>query len=375
MTAVSVPVPATRRREMVDLRLRPVAWPAVLGLAVVMVYADVFLVVSLRQAAGAIERTSDPFTSWLRESTLLLPTYVVAVLCARAVAGRRQSARPGDRPWVATGLTLVGLGTVVGVLVLAASSVYDYRLEVALLEHTAHVGCSADCLESQRASTGALQLKSVGYGSAIMLVTNLVAVGWLAALTGGRLPLDRLKAARWARASTGVHRPDTLTALTAATLAGAAVVHAAVVPAHIALWPAAGAFFVMLACVQAGAAAAVLRRRRASSSWATIASSVPLAIWVWSRTAGLPWGPDAGQAEPLGLADSVVATLELATLVLIRRGARQRHPTGSDPPLVAEGTRIALVVLVAVIALGLGGSGIGWLDVTGGAGHGPSAGE
>ena len=86
---------------------------------------------------------------------------------------------------------LVGVGTLVGVLALAASSLYDYRLELALLGHTAHGSCVADCLDSQRTSTAVLQLKSLGLGSALILATNLVVVGWVAALLGGRLRLDR----------------------------------------------------------------------------------------------------------------------------------------------------------------------------------------
>jgi hypothetical protein len=376
MTAVSRPPQAAMRPQVARPRVydatRDVAWLTVLGLAASMAFADMFWVVSLRQVAGAIERTSDPFSDWLRESILLLPTYVVAVLCVRVVRRRRTpSAAAGGTSRVGTALVLVGAGTVVGVLALAASSLYDYRLELALLGHTAHGSCVADCLASQRTSTALLQLKSLGLGSALILATNLVVVGWVAALLGGRLRLDRSRDPRPPRRRTGVHHRDGVTVVLASSLVGAAVLHAAVVPEHASEWPVAGAFFVALAGVQAGAAVAVVHHG-GPFSWRTAAlvSAVPLAIWLWSRTVGLPWGPEAGAAEPLGVADLAAGTLELATLVLVGSWARQRrHPLAGRPLLTVDTTLIALVALVAVTALGLGGSGLDWLDLTSGTGH------
>ena len=43
-----------------------VPWFTVVPLAVVMAYATGFWLVSLRGAIGAIERTQEPFASWLR---------------------------------------------------------------------------------------------------------------------------------------------------------------------------------------------------------------------------------------------------------------------------------------------------------------------
>ena len=372
MTSAIHPVPVEAGRGARDPLSRGVAWPTVLFLAAAMAYADVFWMVSLREAAGAIERTSDPFADWLRESTLLLPSYVVAVLAARAV--RRRGDPPGEgeaRSFAATALALAGLGTVVGVLVLAASSFYDYRLEVALLEHTTHTGCLEACVESQRTSTLALQLTSLGYGSAIILATNLAAVGWIAALLGGRLRLDGSGASRRPRVATAMRPRDGLTTVIAATLLGAAVLHGAVVPEHVAQWPVAGAFFMVLACAQAAAAVAVLRHSgRSSWTGAVLVSAVPLVTWLWSRSVGLPWGPDAGTAEQPGLADLASVALELATLALLATRLRRRRPDRS-PPVTADRTRLAVVALVAVTALGLGGSHLAWLDVTSGDDHGP----
>jgi hypothetical protein len=377
MTAVGRPPQTAMRPEVVQpgtgVDPRRVAWLTVLGLAASMAFADMFWAVSLRQVAGAVERTSDPFTSWVRESMLLLPTYVVAVLCVRVVRRRRTpSAATDGRPRVATALALVGVGTMVGVLALAASSLYDYRLELALLGHTAHGSCVADCLESQRTSTAVLQLRSLGLGSVLILATNLVVVGWVAALLGGRLPLDRPEDERPPLRRTRFHPRDGLTVVLAASLVGAAVLHAAVVPEHASEWPVAGAFFVALACVQVGAAGAVVHHGgRASWTAAAVVSVVPLAIWTWSRTIGLPWGPEAGAAESLGAADLAAGTLELATLVLAGSWAWQRRRARGRPLLTVDATLIALVALLAVTALGLGGTGLDLLDLTSGTGHGP----
>jgi hypothetical protein len=107
-----------------------------------------------------------------------------------------------------------------------------------------------------------------------------------------------------------------LRAVVACTLLGAAVIHAAQAPSHLAEWWAAGVTFVGLAVTQAllGAAAAVGTDRRV---W-LLAQAVSLAtigLWALSRTVGLPVGPEAGEPEPVGRADLVAVALEAATVL------------------------------------------------------------
>jgi hypothetical protein len=78
----------TERPGTLPGRLSIIPWLTVLPLAVVMAYADGFWIISLRGAAGAIERTGQPFATWLRESTLTLPIFVIAVLGALTLAAR-----------------------------------------------------------------------------------------------------------------------------------------------------------------------------------------------------------------------------------------------------------------------------------------------
>src|SRR5262245_51542137 len=111
-----------------------VPWSTVIPLAVVMAFGDGFWVISLRGAVGAIERTQTPFSSWLRESTELVPIYAVAVLGALLLAMRWFGAGSrGTRAIVATGALVAAAGTVAGAAVLAASAWYDYHLQVAQL--------------------------------------------------------------------------------------------------------------------------------------------------------------------------------------------------------------------------------------------------
>ncbi|MGZ5399379.1 MAG: hypothetical protein ACXWDM_05150 [Nocardioides sp.] len=334
-----------------------VAWGTVVGVAVVMSFADLFWVVSLREAAGAVERTSHPFAEWVRESTLLVPSFVLAVLVARAVAVPRYGPAPRRAGHVAATAALVALvGTLLGVLLLAASSAYDYALESTMLHQVGgHGSCDSACLDAQQQATAELQLASVGYGSAIILVTNLLLMVWLVALAGGRLRLGRSR------------RPTTLrsTQVVAAGLVGAAVVHLAVVPEHVRGWPAAGVFFVVLAAAGAAVAAAVLRWPSRGPLLAAVAvCAVPLAVWLCSRTIGLPLGPEAGATEPVGLADTATAVLELAVILVAVRLFRGDRGSVPRPEMSRDAARMALVAVVAVTAWGLADSGISWLDVS-----------
>ena len=178
--------------------LSAVPWPTVLPLAVVLAYVDWFWVVSLRLAAGSIERTQGPFASWLRESTLLLPVFVLAVIGALALAARWFGpALRKPKLVVATALLVVAAGTLVGVAALVASSAYDYHLQADQLARKAasmhHAGSHASLLPLQQQGSLNLQVKAVGLGSGILLATNLVLVGWVVAFRGGQLDVPKTR--------------------------------------------------------------------------------------------------------------------------------------------------------------------------------------
>jgi hypothetical protein len=105
---------------------------------------------------------------------------------------------------------------------------------------------------------------------------------------------------------------------------GAAAIHFAVVPEHLEEWPAAGLFFVVLAIFQAAWAVAYLWR---PSRWAIavgiLANLATAALWLVSRTIGLPFSPEPWVPEEIGLLDVVASALELFLVVGLLVAARR----------------------------------------------------
>ena len=141
--------------------------------------------------------------------------------------------------------------------------------------------------------------------------------------------------------------------LLVATQFGAAAVHAAVVREHLDHWPTAGLFFVLLAVAGFAVGTALLRRVDALRLLAALALSVgPLLVWLVSRTAGLPFGPEAGVPEQVGLTDAAACLLELAgvgaALILLRPAPRLRDRA---LPAAAQLAGLGLVAAVTVVGL------------------------
>lgn len=336
-----------------------VPWSTVVAVAVVVSYANGFWTVALRGAVGAIERAQEPVGPWVRESTLLLPVYLLAVLAALTLAMRWfGSGSRRVRDTTGTVLLVVAAVTVVGVGVLVANAAYDYHLQAAHVAavdaiHGGCPGCLADRLDAARA----LQVRAVGLGGLLVLASTLVLVGLVVALRGGRLGLSLRPYAE----PRPLGRSDDLRVLLAAGLLGAAVIHAAVAPAHLAEWHAAGVFFVLASVAGAVVALLVVVRYRAGVAVAAVVVSAgPFVLWLISRTAGLPVGPEAGVSEHLGIADGAASVLEavtlVAALVLLRLGVPRGHGRPQPLALSHHLTRLAVVGLLAVGAIGLGGT-------------------
>src|SRR6185312_16857734 len=127
---------------------------------------------------------------------------------------------------------------------------------------------------------------------------------------------------------------DGLRLVLAAGLVGSAAIHAAVIPEHLGEWAAAGVFFIVLTGAELAVAALLLARSQPIVLLAAAAVSIgPLAVWLYSRTLGLPFGPEAGVPETVGLADLAACALEVATLliavILLRASGGLRRPSGS----------------------------------------------
>lgn len=353
-----------------------VPWRTVIPLAAMMAYADGFWIVSLRGAVGAIERTQDPFASWLRESTVLLPVFAAAVIAAVTLALRRFGpVLAGKKAFLTTALLIAAAGTLAGTLTLAASEAWDYALQHNLMGALHHANSTQSVEQLDQASLG-LQLAAFGYGAGLLLATNIVVTGWTVAILGGRLDVSRRpqvsplkKAPQRARRRVqlaGTAGPDLSQTLAAVALLGCAAIHVAVVPDHLNHWVVASAFFIALALAEVAGGVLLLGRPSQNVLIAVAAASVvPPALWLWSRTSGLPFGPNAGVAEPVGLADIAAGLLELGTLAitvaLLR--ARRRETAGPEARTTASAHLRALAVMgvIAIGSLGVAGAIPGWL--------------
>ncbi len=264
-----------------------VPWSHVIPLAAALSFANGFWIVSLRGAVGAMERTSDPFAAWVRESIILVPWYALALLVALALSLKWFGQRPRGLAGNSGSITLlVAAGTLAGTLVLFASTIIDYRLQADHLAHMAqtHGGCDSVCLSDRVDASLGLGIKAVLVGAALIAVTSLVVVLLTVALRGGTILAGR------PAVEPTIRGRDQRVAL-AASLFGAAAIHAAVIPDHLNAWAAAGAFFVVLAIAQVAAAVGVLSRHprlARLSLYAAIALSIgSLTLWLVSRTIGI----------------------------------------------------------------------------------------
>ena len=111
--------------------------------------------------------------------------------------------------------------------------------------------------------------------------------------------------------------------LLAALAAASGVVHLAFAGEHMDVTWAHGTFFAVVGWAQLALAVAfVVRPDRRVLAAAVALSTAVVAAWVVSRTVGVPFGPDAGEAEPVALADALVTGFEvvLGLVVLVASG-------------------------------------------------------
>jgi hypothetical protein len=97
-----------------------------------------------------------------------------------------------------------------------------------------------------------------------------------------------------------------------------ALIHAQAAIQHVAEYVLYAVFFVLLATAQALWGIAVYRRpsRRLLSIGGAMSLAV-VALWIASRTTGLPIGPDPGSPEPVGALDSVATANEIVLAILV----------------------------------------------------------
>ncbi|MGO4597809.1 hypothetical protein AB4091_09320 [Terrabacter sp. 2RAF25] len=353
-----------------------VPWGTVIALAIVLAFADGFWVISVRGAVGAIERTGEPFASWLRESSVMTTLYVVAVLAALTLAKRRFGpVLRGARAVIASAWLVALAASVVGAAHLLVSAAMDFRLQSGLVEHMGSMSttCGVACIARLESDSFWLQARAVGYGAGIVLLTNVLVVGWMVAMRGGRL---RVTAQRRA------HGPavDTRVLGLVGTLLGAAVIHVVVVPEHLTEWAAAGVFFIALAVAQLLAAvAALMRPGRLVWASSLVVAAGPIVLWAVSRSVGLPLGPEPGVPEALGMSDLACAALEAAAVAFALALRSQPAPDhldrvgdGGPAPAPASNAHRRGLVVAAVVAVTVIGVAANGMVLLGGDPHGSS---
>jgi hypothetical protein len=97
---------------------------------------------------------------------------------------------------------------------------------------------------------------------------------------------------------------------------GAAAIHFGVISEHFAEWWAAGAFFIVVGWFQAfWAVLLAVRAGRTVGAVGALGNAAIVGVWLVSRTVGLPFGPEAGVPESVGLADAAATLLEVGLVV------------------------------------------------------------
>src|SRR5215471_18726058 len=150
------------------------------------------------------------------------------------------------------------------------------------------------------------------------------------------------------RAAPATARPYLLGGL-ASLSAGAAAIHFTVIFGHSTQYALYGVFFLVLSWAQLIWAAVVLWRPSRSWLWLGLTgNAIVLAVYVASRTTGLPIGPDNGHPEPFGGLDVVSAILEFA--LITGCAVLLAHPSLADRPVRRFGTIGTAASLAAVPA-------------------------
>lgn len=151
---------------------------------------------------------------------------------------------------------------------------------------------------------------------------------------------------------------------------GAAVIHFAVLGEHWQEWWGYGLFFGASAWLQlAWAAAVAWRPSRLILLTGAVSNLAIAALWLLTRTAGIPLGPASGETEDAAFIDTLASGFELAIALGATAIALSHLERITLRPAVAAGLIGMSAVAVATLTT------ISLVDASGGEGHGSAAGE
>lgn len=125
-----------------------------------------------------------------------------------------------------------------------------------------------------------------------------------------------------------------LTLLAAVCSLGATAAHVRVAPEHFHEAVLYGAFFTVAASAQLAWALLVwLRPRRATLVAGLVGNASIVGLWVFTRTAEVPFGPGAGRPEGIGALDIVATSCEVVLVVVTAAILASRRAPATVRPL------------------------------------------
>jgi hypothetical protein len=149
------------------------------------------------------------------------------------------------------------------------------------------------------------------------------------------------------------HLTVLLTAVALAVL-GAATIHLAATPVHLRENLLLGAFFLVLSALQFGYAAAVLvRPGETLLRLGVLVNAAVVALWVYTRTFGIPFGVNGGEIEAVGSPDLLATIFGLAAVIfggIAVRQLRREQAVGRFRPSQAQlGYALAIVATTSAL--------------------------
>lgn len=165
-----------------------------------------------------------------------------------------------------------------------------------------------------RSRAGPADVLIAGAGAVSGHVWHIVALGAWVPMFGLIVAVEKWKA-RSPGPTAGARKERSadwpLVPVMAVAAVCSALIHLAVTPDHLRESAWYGAFFILAAIGQLLLAGAlVLRPGRSLVLAGAVGSSVIVGLWLVSRTAGVPIGPDHGATEPFGTLDILASTAE-----------------------------------------------------------------
>jgi hypothetical protein len=134
----------------------------------------------------------------------------------------------------------------------------------------------------------------------------------------------------------------------AALSMAAAAIHFAVMGEHFAEYLAFGVFFSVVGWLQAlWAVGVIVMPSRRLLLAGLVGNTLVISVWLLSRTAGLPIGPEAGAPEPAAFVDVLSTILEVAIVAVTAALVPHERSTPSVRGLPVGRGLVGLVVVLA----------------------------